>query len=810
MNYMHLKYFFLFPLIYFISFHSVCTNSQSLSEIESHRVLLPNGWKITKLGESIPVGDLPLNIAVSPSGKYIAVTNNGVGDQTIDLIDVNKQVKLDTVLIAKSWLGLSFSDDENFLYASGGNDNWIVKFAIINNHLVSKDTFVLGKPWPVQISVAGLTVDDKRHRLYVVTKDNKCLYIIDTETKKIIKQLSLGAEAYTCILSPDKKVLYVSCWGCRKILMFDTDRQIFIKSVDVGSNPNDICISKNGRYLFVANANDNSVSVIDLKPEKLIETLNAALYPNSLAGSTTNSVALSSDNKTLYIANADNNCLAVFDVSQPGESKGKGFIPVGWYPTCVRVVNNKIYVTNGKGFTSMATPRGPSPLYDETVYQQAIKNKQPIQYIGSILKGQLSIINSPDEKQLAIYSQAVYNNTPYTKEKETIAEGKAGDPVPLKLGGTSPIKYIYYIIKENRTYDQVLGDLPQGNGDTSLVLFGENITPNQHALAKEFVLLDNFYCDGEVSADGHNWSTGAYATDYLEKTWPTSYGGRGGKYDSEGQREIANNKNGFIWDFCKRAGVSYRTYGEFIYNGKPTIPALKDHYCHYFSEWNQEIRDTTRFYQWKREFDSLVVAGNLPHMNTVRFINDHTSGLTKGKATPFASVADNDLAVGLFIDHLSHSPVWNETAVFIVEDDAQDGPDHVDAHRSIAFVAGGFVKKGFTDHTMYSTSSILHTIELILDIPPMSQYDASATPMWRCFTDSSKHEPFNVKPCLVDLNQKNTAQNKWSVKSAGFDFSKEDLAPEKDLNEVIWVAVKGENSSCPPPKHSAFFHPTDK
>ncbi len=379
----------------------------------------------------------------------------------------------------------------------------------------------------------------------------------------------------------------------------------------------------------------------------------------------------------------------------------------------------------------------------------------------------------------------------------------------MKIGDPSPIKHVFYILKENRTYDQVLGDMPEGNGDTSLVLFGENITPNHHALAREFVLLDNFYVDGEVSADGHNWSMGAYATDYLEKNWPTSYGDRGGTYDAEGTRDIANNKNGFIWDYCKKYGISYRTYGEFADDYKPNIPVLEDHFCPYFTSWDQRVRDTVRFGQWKRDFDSLLAIRQVPQLNTLRFINDHTEGLSLGRPTPFAHVADNDLAVGIFVDYLSHSPIWNESVVFIVEDDAQNGPDHVDAHRTVAFVAGGFVKTGFVDHTMYSTSSMLRTIELILGLPPMSQYDASATPMWRCFDHTSDHLPYRTRPCQVNLNDRNTVISQWSRLSEEFNFAKEDRAPDAEFNEVIWKAVKGYDSPCPAPVHAAFFTPAE-
>ena len=784
---------------------------QSLKEIESKRVLLPNGWKLTPVGKMLPVGDLPLNIAVSHSGKMLAVTNNGQSDQTIQLIDSGKFEIMDSVVIAKGWFGLTFSKDEKSLYVSGGNDNWIMKYQIKNGKLVPEDNLILGKPWPNPISVAGIAVDDRKQMLYAVTKENNSLYLFDLKEKKVKKQIPLEGEAYSCLLSADCKTLYISCWGCNKVVLFDTKEQRMIRSVSVGDHPNDLCLSKNGKYLYVSNANDNSVSVISTGKNREIEVLNTALYPNAPSGSTTNSLALSEDQKTLFIANADNNCLAVFDVTSPGKSTSKGFIPTGWYPTSVRVVKNTIFVTNGKGLTSKPNPFGPSPLSKKNgvVYQKGTKKSIKIQYIGGLFTGTLASIPVPNDKLLKAYSQAVYNNTPYRKEKELVTSGEPGNPIPQHSGDKSPIKHVFYIIKENRSYDQVLGDIPQGNGDSTLVLFGRKITPNLHALARQFILLDNFYVDGEVSADGHNWTMGAYATDYLEKNWPTSYGGRGGGYDAEGKRPIANNKQGFLWDFCNRSGRSFRTYGEFMSDSDtPNIPVLKDHYCHNYSSFNLGIRDTFRFSMWKHDFDSLLVAGNVPNLSTIRFGNDHTAGLKFGSPTPFASVADNDLAVGLFVDYLSHSPIWKESVVIIVEDDAQNGPDHVDAHRSPAYIAGGFVKQGFVDHTMYSTSSMLRTMELILGLPPMSQYDASAEPLWRCFDKSAIHPPFRSLPSLIDLNLKNIAVNKLSNLSSNFDFDKEDRIPDDQFNVVLWGAVHGVNSTCPAPVHAAFFAAT--
>jgi YVTN family beta-propeller protein len=787
-------------------------------------VLLPNGWSLTPAGHSLPLGDLPLNIAVSSSRRYLAVTNNGQSTQTLQLIDAVGERILDSVIIPKSWLGISFSADEKYLYASGGNDNRILKYEVHpaagpgQPGLKLVDSFLLGKKWPEKISPAGIAIDDKRRILYVVTKDNNSLYLIDLATKSILQRLDLGGEAYTCLLSKDKKELYITCWGCDRLLIFDTEQRSFTgDGIPVGDNPNDMCVTKDGRWLFVANANDNSVSVIDTRNKKVVETLNAALYPNSLPGSTTNALALSTDEKTLYVANADNNCLAVFDVTHPGSGTSKGFIPVGWYPTAVQVIRNKIWVANGKGFSSMANPNGPSPMArrQEVNYQQGdLKKPQPVQYIAGLFKGTISIIPEPDEKVLGDYSAQVYQNTPYTKARELESAGEAGNPVPMKVGDKSPIKYVFYFIKENRTYDQVLGDVTEGNGDTSLVLFGQRITPNQHALVKEFALLDNFYVNAEVSADGHNWSMGAYATDYLEKTWPTAYGGRGGDYDAEGNRAIANNKGGFIWDDCQRAGVSYRSYGEFGKDGRPNVKdgkpnplirALQGHYCAGFTGWDLSVWDTTRFSQWKTDFDSLMTAGALPQLNVIRIGNDHTSGMRRGQPTPFAYVADNDLAVGEFVEYLSKSSIWKESVVMILEDDAQNGPDHVDAHRSPVYIAGGLVRHHFVDHTLYTTTSVLRTIELILGLPPMTQYDASSTAMWKCFTTEANLTPFQALSSNIDLREKNTAWNEWAKKSAGLDFAREDRVPDNLFNEILWKGIKGDHAPMPVPSRAAFL-----
>jgi len=799
-----------FLLFFFCLSAAAVTRAQF--DTSAPRVLtLPNGWKLSPAGTGLRLGDLPLNIALAPSRKLMAVINSGQGTQSLQLIDVQKARVVDRVVVDECWMGLRFSGDGKYLYVSGGNNNQVLRYTVAGQRLRLKDSISLGKKWPVRISPGGMDIDDAKHTLYVVTKENNSLYTVDLSSKKVTGVFPLGTQAYTCLLSSDRKILYISGWGSDKVYRFNTVRKRLLDSIPVGDNPNDLCLTRDGKFLFVANANDNSVSVIRTVTGQVTETLTASLYPDAPAGSTTNGVALSPDEKTLYVANADNNCIAVFDVSDPGHSRSRGFIPTGWYPTAVKAVGNQIFVANGKGFSSYPDPYGPDPAATRASegHHKGELAARRRQYIGSLLTGTMSVIPVPGDQQLALYSREVFANTPYTKKGELNASGHPGNPVPMQVGDSSPIKYVFYIIKENRTYDQVLGDVPGGNGDTSLVLFGEKYTPNQHRIVQEFALLDNFYVDAEVSEDGHSWSTGAYATDFIEKNWPTNYGGRGGDYAGEGTLPVANNKV-YIWNDCAAHHVSYRTYGEFADDYKPNIPVLKDHLCPYYTPWDLHVRDTVRFDEWKREFDSLVQAGALPHLNTLRFPNDHTEGVRKGRPTPFAHVADNDLAVGMFIDHLSKSPVWKESVVFILEDDAQDGPDHVDAHRSPVYVVSPYIRRHFVDHTPYSTSGVLRTIELILGLPPMSQYDAAATPLWRCFTADADDRPYNYVPENVDLSEITRGSNALTRQSATFNFSREDEVNEAAFNEVLWKAIKGVNRALPSPRRAAFVRVTKR
>lgn len=375
---------------------------------------LPNGWSLTPAGKQVTVGDLPLNMAISPNKKFIAITNNGQSDQSVQLLDIKTGKITDSVKMMKSWYGLVFSGDSKTLYASGGNDNQIIVFNVNNGKLIRRDSIGLGKQWPVKISPAGMDIDPTTGRLYVVTKENNMLYIIEPGSKKT-DSFPLPAQAYTCKLSPDREQLYISLWGSNKLLVWNTQTGEEIKTIPIGDNPNELVLTKDGHYLFVACADDNTVALVETSTLKVLEVLTTSLYPDAPNGSTPNGLALSEDEGTLYIANADNNCLAVFDVMIKGESRSKGFIPTGWYPTSVRAIGKNIYVANGKGLSSFPNPYGPSPVQgrNSVVYQQGDSSKpMKVQYIGGLMRGTVSIIAEPSGTQLAAYSNQVYANTP--------------------------------------------------------------------------------------------------------------------------------------------------------------------------------------------------------------------------------------------------------------------------------------------------------------------------------------------------------------------------------------------------------------
>jgi hypothetical protein len=396
-----------------------------------------------------------------------------------------------------------------------------------------------------------------------------------------------------------------------------------------------------------------------------------------------------------------------------------------------------------------------------------------------------------------------------------VAQRPEGNPIPAKVGDPSPIKHVIYIIKENRTYDHIFGDMPEGNGDPDLCLFPEAFTPNHHALAREYVLLDNFYVESQVSADGHEWSVGAYATDFVQKTWPSSYGKHGLRYPSEGAWPVAFPDSGYLWDRCIQANVSFYNFGEFVFHDGPVgtpgetgAKSLEGHFDPMYRGWDLEYPDVKRAEQFVAAYNRFVAENTMPRLIIMRLPNDHTSGTDKDMPTPRAMVADNDLALGTVIETVSRGPLWKETAVFVVEDDAQNGSDHVDAHRTVAMVVSPYTRGRGLDSTFYSTASMLRSMELILGLEPMSQYDAGALPMYNTFRNEPDATPYACRPVSEEIRSRKNGPDAYGAElSAKLDFRKEDSADDIAFNEIIWKSIKGANSPMPAPVRAAFVHP---
>jgi len=785
--------------------------------------LLPNGWQIAPVGRHSQIGDLPLNMVWSPDGRYLIVTNNGWSKPTLTIFDTANFYIKSALAVDHAWLGLAWHPDGKRLFASGAAQNVVNQFTWDASILKPSGQFVLARPalHPTFETlkdsgfIGGIAVTPDGNRLFAVQVLGTALSMVDVASGKLLRTIPLEAEPYSALVSADGQTLFVSLWGGAKVLLFDPATLEAKGAVDVGEHPNAMLQSSDGRRLFVACANTNAVWTVDLATNRSVEQIGVALYPQAPPGTTPNALALSPDGKTLLVANADNNTIAVVDVTAES-SRVRGFIPTGWYPTGVTYARDgrRIYVLSGKGLSPTANPRGPAPG----------NRGGDGQYIGGMLQGSLSEIATPSDEELAAMTKKVYEITAYADAKKlTPADAPLDSPIPKRVGDPSPIKHVFYIIRENRTYDQIFGDIASGDGDPTLTLFGDEVTPNAHALAREFVLFDNFYVDAEVSYDGHAFSTGAYATDAVEKIWPTNYGNRGGIYLSEGgggQRNPYGNLSappqGYIWDMAKRANVTVRSYGEFVYRDEKTrqivaaVPGLQGLIHPDYPPYDLDIPDNRRVDVWHEEFRKFEKDGGLPQLSIIRLGNDHTAGTRTGAKTPRAMVAENDTALGRVVDAISHSKFWNESAIFVLEDDAQNGPDHVDAHRSPVLVVSPFTKRRVVDSALYSTSSVLRTMELILGLEPMTQYDAAAAPMYGAFQPTPVLTPYTALPARVSTDEVNSPLAWGADASMRMNLREADLAPELELNEIIWRSVKGANSPMPPPRHAAFVRVVDR
>lgn len=783
----------------------------------SGEVKLPNGWTLKPAGKQIPLGDFPVNIALHPSGKHLAILHAGYGPHEIIVLETEKAGAniVSRTILKQTFAGICFSPDGKKLFASGAEFANVLSFEFQKGSLVPAGEIQIA-PKASSFITSGLAVDSQGKTIIAAGCWGHAVAIAPMEGKGKGSVIDMGKDSYPFAILPvaGKNQALVSLWGGSAVALLDTVEGKLLAKWATESHPTEMALSPDGKTLFVSCSNSTKVSILDASDNgKSLGTLNCALYASVPNGNTPGSLTLTPDGKILVVANSDANNLSLFQVDNPRKPVPMGYIPTGWYPTSVRFnpADGKLYVANGKGLTSRPNSQGPNPL--------ASKDLPIRQYIASLMQGSLGILDIPSPAKLEELTREAYSCSPLREGNLPPRDWADTNPIPRRLGGTSPIKHCIYVIKENRTYDQVFGDIKEGNGDPSICIFGEKVTPNQHKLARDFVLLDNFYVEGEVSADGHQWSMAAYSTDFVERVWPLTYRGSPLKklsaYPSEGAYDvIARPAGGYIWDRCIEAKVSFRSYGEWVDNpkkigdpSKPRVKALEGNYDPYYHGYDLDYPDVKRTARFLSELKRFEKEGGMPGLSIVRLPNNHTYGTRPDKPTPTSMVAENDYALGLLVEGVSKSKFWKDTAIFVIEDDAQNGSDHVDAHRSPALVISPYTKRGSVDSTMYSTSSMLRTMELILGLKPMSQFDAGATPMFNCFQEKPNLKPFEPVAPQVSLTQLNKA-DAWGAKlSMEFDLSVEDAADDLLFNEVIWKSVKGANSPMPAPVRAAFFIP---
>ena len=737
--------------------------------------LLPSGWRIRPAGRVVPVGTLPLNLVTLSDGSVI-VTNDGYGENSVMRIDPVRARVVWNVTLPAAWLGLARTgrDWRDTGWASGGATNRVYRFAWQGGASWIRDSVALADSG-AKLFTAGLALLQRQGLVAVVGNLSDSIYFIDAATLERRGVVAVGHRPYTAVANGS--TLYVSNWGDSTLSVIDLSVSPPVSRSAVFVGPHPSALALRGSDLFVALAGANGVARVDLATGQVREQLTVALAPHAPPGSDPNALALSPDGRTLYVAMAGSNAVAVVRLGAKG-MRVAGLIPAGWFPTAVATSGDgrTLYVANGKGNSSGANPDGT--------------------YIGNVITGSLSIIPVPDSAGLRRYTSQVYALSPFSNARLGPTVRPSDRPPELK--------HVVYIIRENRTYDQVLGDVARGNGDARLAIFDNAVTPNAHAIAARWVLFDNFYVNGEVSADGHEWTDRGYASDYNEKTWPQIYSSRR-EWDLTSGEDLANPGGTYLWDAAQRNRLWVVNFGEMTESdddstrtrtGRTNIPGLKDITAANYPGFVLAIADTTRARLFADSVTSWDRQNRFPDLVVLWLPRDHTLGRQASRPTPRAMVADNDLALGLIVERLSQSPAWASLAVFVLEDDAQNGPDHVDAHRSVLLVASPYARRDAVDSTFYTTASVLRTIEGILGLPPLSQYDAGATPLWNAFTRRPDSTPFVHLPDTWPLHELNPSAFRSRIPAR--DLAGADEADEMELNREIWESVRpGERMPAP-------------
>lgn len=743
--------------------------------------LLPTGWSIRGAdGPVTTVGTLPSGLVMSHDGAHIIELEAGFRKPALRVLDAATLKELRSVTLSGAY-GAPLRDRD-------GDGVWVSVAGAFQEQIAHVDTVTGTVDRDVSLPLPFFPVALARApdgTLAVAGDLGNRVAFVDPVAERIAGSVAVGRHPAALAFSPDGRTLYVANRGESQVDVVDAAARAVQARITVGLHPAALAIG--AQRLYVADSDDDDVAVIDLASRRVIARVPLPFARADAVGASPNALALDGDR--LYVTCGAANAIAVFRTTAAGLAP-LGAIPVGWYPTAVAVdrAHHALYVANGKGESGH-----PNPGYDPNGPPFAIATTAPDQFIANQLRGSIRRIAIPDDAALGRG----------TADVRALAQHEAVPPSAVVRAG-GPIRHVIYVIKENRSYDQVLGDIPGADGDPRLVLFGEKITPNQHALAHRFGVFDNFFENAHTSADGHNWATAAFANDYVEKTWPIGAAERRRTYDFEDGAEAAAPHAGYLWDVAAARGVTLRNYGEFVTAGpnKPTPvsvadDALRARTDRSFATYDLTIPDVERYAEWKREFDAYERTGTLPQLEIVRFARDHTYGTRPDRGTPEAMVADNDLAVGRLVEAVSHAPDWRSTAIFVIEDDAQFGPDHVDEQRAPFYLISPYAAGG-VQHGRYTQASVLRTIEILLGLPPMSAYDAGARPLTAAFRTHPDVRAFDALPARVDVNAKNPSYAYRAADSARLDFNHADRADAGTLNDILWHAIKGARATPPP------------
>jgi len=783
--------------------------------------ITPVGFRVTPAGAQTTLGNLPLNAVLHPDGRHLLVSNNGQGVQSLQLLDTDTNTVVQTLPYASPeslYIGLAWSPDGTKAYASAAANSKIRVLSFADGRLAEGAPILLPTTTPdgkkVTLFPAGLAVTPDGKRVVVADQLGDAVTVTDTDPASAVSQtVATGHRPVWVTLSKDGQTAYVSNQGGDTVDVVDVSAPapVVTGQFTVGLHPNKSVLSPDGKTLYVANGDADSVSQVDLAAATVTRTLSLRPYKDAPVGSNPTGLAIDGGGTQLFVTNSGNNDVSVIDLRQ---GKVDGLIPTAWYPSAVVWDSGRLHVLNAKGLGAGPNngPGHPNP--------EATTPTSPGQYSGSMIVGTLSSLAVPGRDELRRYTRQVATNNDPVEARGAI--------VPRHPGDKSPIKHVIYVVKENRTYDQVLGSVGKGNGDASLNLFGDESAPNIRGLARRFTTIDNFYADAEVSANGWNWVAQSNSNPYAEQMWPANYSGRKAPYPSENhdpENAAQDPKDSYLWQHLNKAGVSFANFGFYVARTgdrfNATDPVLNASTDHDYQGYDLACPDsantftptkttclTPRVEQWKKSFQSYEATGVMPTVQFVRLPNDHTSGTKVGQPTPKAMVADNDYALGQMVDAVSHSKFWKDTVILVTEDDAQNGPDHVDAHRTLALAISPYTQTGQVDSTFYSTASMVRTIGLFAGIGPLTQFDDYSTPMSASFIKKPNYRPYSVSRPTYAMDTVNKVNAPMAKVSANQDLTKEDQIDEATFNQAIWKSVHGADSLMPAPRHDLMGGPT--